>query len=289
MENDGQDHGPPPMQSFSYGEPKLDIGGAFTKAVFGRSSPSLSDSLDGFSKWIRDWRTSNAFKAMAEASELLSARGLASEDTRELPQGDAFRLFESSSKVDDPRLRTLWAGLIANSLDPGKSVSPRPLLVESLNRMGPREAAMLEFLWSAAVRAENITKDIRKNIAQGGQDYRYSFIKQDEFRNVTVAEYNNIMANCGAAEARHSISHLIREDLITIGGPRPTFRGDSGVFSRKDMVADPNKVASAINSIGEYFNQLLGKSDVNLLDLVKDGRILYQLSSFGRELMDACH
>jgi hypothetical protein len=127
-----------------------DVAGARLAAkLFNLGSASNGDWEPGglLGAAVKDWRNTNLFDELVEAAEILRDRGVDIDAVRDLPVGDSYRLFENGSKVDDPKLKSMWAGLLANALDPDRAVSPRPLLVDTLNRLGALEAGMLEFIY----------------------------------------------------------------------------------------------------------------------------------------------
>lgn len=77
-------------------------------------------------------------------AKILTRRGV--EKVSQIPFRVAAPLVEEMSLEDDEFLQRMWAGLLANSLDPGNDTEPRRNYVRILGGLDPLDAKLLSFL-----------------------------------------------------------------------------------------------------------------------------------------------
>jgi hypothetical protein len=242
-----------------------------------------------FGTAIREWRTKNWINEVTEAVAILRARGVAPEEAKQVPTGDLHRIFENGSKVDDPALRSLWSALLANSADPHKSITPRPL-----NRLGPLEASLLEFLWSIPAMEVETQREISNAVKEQGtqQQHPVIFQLQRELKKRVEARLERTVGAHSPSEVKIALSLLIRDDLLSPNVHTEKFHSPPRfpLTGRGEArIVDPDGLTRVLNDLVTRGDLLQGRSEAKLPQMMANGNVYYHLTPFGRELMDACH
>jgi hypothetical protein len=65
--------------------------------------------------------------------------------TISIPSRYAIPLIQNASEEDNETIQNMWAGLIANLMDPGKKFSPKKIFIQILSSLEPLDANILQF------------------------------------------------------------------------------------------------------------------------------------------------
>jgi hypothetical protein len=118
--------------------------GSFLDKVFG---PAAREAGGLLADWLR-YKRENLEAIRRGVDAKLDKRGRQGE-LRHLPVKYGVPILEAAALEDDPLLRDMWAGLIANALDPAKRFIPRKVFTQVLREMEPLDASILNLLASA--------------------------------------------------------------------------------------------------------------------------------------------
>jgi Abortive infection alpha len=114
------------------------LGGFFSKVVGGTCN-QLGGILED---WTKYYRYKNLL-TISDKVEALHHRRKIEGKTVALPFKIAIPLLEAASLEDDVTLQDMWAGLIANGMDPGFQQPIHPSYIEIVKQMSPDEAVIL--------------------------------------------------------------------------------------------------------------------------------------------------
>lgn len=90
---------------------------------------------------IRLWRFKNQVRIAEKAAEFLRQKGVSPKD---FPPQTLVPLLEACSLAEDENLSDLFAGLLANYLDPTSGVLPHPGYVKMIENLSPQDAHILK-------------------------------------------------------------------------------------------------------------------------------------------------
>ncbi len=112
--------------------------------VFG---PGAKEAGGLLGDWLRHKRENlEAIRRRVDAK--LNNRGGQAQH-QHIPVKHGVPMLQAAALEDDPLLQDMWAGLIANSLDPSKRFVPRKLYTQVLSEMEPLDARILNLLVDA--------------------------------------------------------------------------------------------------------------------------------------------
>ncbi|WP_018294628.1 Abi-alpha family protein [Mariprofundus ferrooxydans] len=124
-----------------------------------KATPRILDSMDGVGRFfdevlgypireaggfLGDWvkfKRDNWRKTVEMSQEVLSQRDIGHIDP--IPAKYAVDIIQRAALEDDELIQKMWAGLIANSLDPAVDVFPRKILISLLAELEPLDARFL--------------------------------------------------------------------------------------------------------------------------------------------------
>jgi len=111
--------------------------GRFLEDAFGYPIQEAGGFLGDWIKFKRD----NLKKTIARSKRILDKRCL--NNIEPIPAKYGVDIIQKASLEDDGILQEMWAGLIANSLDPTVDVFPRKILISLLGELEPLDACFL--------------------------------------------------------------------------------------------------------------------------------------------------
>lgn len=118
--------------------------GGFLNKTFGPAAVEAGKLL--FER-IREKRIENFLEFQEMVEKILSDRNIGF-DTKPIPLNFGVPLIEQVSLEHDQLLKTMWAGLLANALDPTRETQPRKLFARIVASLDPLDARLLNFLAS---------------------------------------------------------------------------------------------------------------------------------------------
>jgi hypothetical protein len=92
--------------------------------------------------WVVHKRARRWAELQAETDEILRERGV--ENREEVSPSIAIPLIAAAINEDREGLKELWAKMLAAALDPARSETVRPALIETLRKMDPLDAQVLQ-------------------------------------------------------------------------------------------------------------------------------------------------
>ena len=119
----------------------VDACGSFLRQLIGNPVLEISGM---FHDWLK-YKRENLQRVRQLVDSTLRERGIA-DQTQPIPLKYALPLLESAALEDDDLLQDMWAGLIANSLDPGTRFQARKLIQSVLSELEPTDAFILQRL-----------------------------------------------------------------------------------------------------------------------------------------------
>lgn len=115
--------------------------GTFIREIVGDGLIELGGS---FHDWTKYFREKNLLIIHDKLEALYIEREIKGK-TIPLASRYAIPIIQNASLEDDDSIQTLWAGLIANSTDPDKSISPKKIYIDILSSLEPLDAKVLQF------------------------------------------------------------------------------------------------------------------------------------------------
>jgi hypothetical protein len=116
-------------------------GGQYVGSVLG----DLPHDLIGImGDWVKHKRARRWAEMSAQTEKILRARGV--ENREEVSPSVAIPLIAAAINEDREVLKDLWAKLLANAMDPNRTNSVRPSLIELLKQFDPLDALILREL-----------------------------------------------------------------------------------------------------------------------------------------------
>jgi hypothetical protein len=271
----------------------LDIGGNIVGGLFGDR--------------IREWRTRNLVSALSKTADFLKAKGIPLDKAKALPMGEAYAMFEESSKQDDPALQEMWSALLANAMDATSGVAIDPAFVSTLKIMGGAEAHVLRFVRDFARGRSEASKLLPTSnmfLSLGDSDeQREREEKQravcDKFAALVSQSFvDRIGKRFTDTSIENAIGLLLKEGCLSI--PTPTFsnrkftrRGEGGYVGSSEEV-DEARLIDALDEIAwsvEIQRGVAGEMPALLPKSRQSGELLqpsYSLTAYGERLLSAC-
>lgn len=251
---------------------------------------------------IRQWRTRNLVNSLAKTADMLKEKGIPLDKAKVLPMGEAYAMFENASKQDDPTVSELWAGLLANAMDPDSETTIEPALVETLKSFSGCEAALMEFLWR-----RNLLDEERKAsmppypVVRSDDDEIY----QEElkltreiagragakFDENTKKTFDKLLGGKSSGEIRNAISNLTNLRCILVP-LRHVYKGEliqtAYVDGHRVEAVHADKLVRVMESLTLALEHTMGaaKRGERAIDPVYPP---YALTEHGIRLMEACH
>lgn len=276
----------------------------------------LGSNLAGglFGDRIREWRTRNMISCAAETARFLREMGVPLEKAKSLKMGQLYGLFEGASICDEPEVRDLYAGLLANSMDPNSSHQPNSDVISVLKQLSPRDTAVLEILrileeqnlelfrWSSKQRPKKIVFD------ENGKDEKIAefsrLLREFKLKNIEHLHdrYIHFELDDEAANSA-SLQNLIRLGCITVASDYietasverlVESREISGQRDRAISVINPQRAIKILNqmrkSIEKQSHNAVLPDHYNKVIIFDTDRVvpLVTYTNFGRRLVECC-
>jgi hypothetical protein len=144
-----------------------------------------------FSDWAQAYRYRNTLKLIDEIEKIHKTRCIEGKIIPILPKF-ALPILQEASLEDDDQVRSMWAGLLANTTDPNKRFQLRKLYIEILSSLDPVDVQVLQFL------------------EKEGIDEEYGFLAGAK---LNADELSNKL-QCDGEDIKISLSNLNRHGLI---------------------------------------------------------------------------
>ena len=270
------------------------VSGGLQKEISG----TVSEVWRGFiGDRIQEWRVRNLIEGCAETAKILKKKGVDLSNTRALPNGEIYALFDGMSKADQPGLSELWAGLLASAMDPAASVEANTSYTNVLNLMAPNDAVLMQFI------AEYEKNEIQLEVAReksriDKNKIEFSKLKQESMNEICESWIALRLTEDASKAATGNLRRLglveKRSEWRSVFRPTAANLGDG--YTLKGVVDSISEVISRLQSEisegrSENFEQLAPKvrkfglfGDENQYSLEMN----LQFTSFGKKLAIAC-
>ena len=118
--------------------------GGFLCKVLGDSFQEMGGA---FHDWTKFYRYKNLLK-IHDKVEAIQKERQSKGKTTPIPPRYAIPLIQSATQEDDESIQDLWAGLIANAIDPEKRLNVQKIYIDILSALEPIDTKVLKFLYS---------------------------------------------------------------------------------------------------------------------------------------------
>ncbi|WP_159441345.1 Abi-alpha family protein [Desulfopila aestuarii] len=135
--------------------------GGFLSKVFGTVPEDVVGVIGG--DWLRHARIRNAAGLAKRTEEILRERGIENQ-TEPMSPSVAIPLLEAAQDETRKELHEWWCRLLANGMDPDRSHLVRVSIIETIKRLDPLDALVLEKLCEKADAEYSTTFMITKDI-----------------------------------------------------------------------------------------------------------------------------
>jgi Abortive infection alpha len=250
---------------------------------------------------VRQWRNRNLINSLAKTADILKEKGIPLDKAKVLPMGEAYAMFENASKQDEPAVSDLWAGLLANAMDPDSDTTIEPALVETLKSFSGCEAALMEFLWKRQDLFEEYSrsKPPFPNVQSVDEKETIDMYKEEVdrldgiFRQNTIENFERLLGGKSDGELHNAVRNLINLRCIFVPVRRvlkSQLIQTSYVDRHRVEEVHPDRVVNAISSLASALEDTMGRvkrgADVAVINPVHPR---YVLTEYGARLMVACH
>lgn len=127
-----------------FGSKALDSGeklGGFLSRVFGTLPADVIGVVGG--DWLHHVRIRNAAQLTYRTEQILQERGIL-EDTRPMSPSVAIPLLRAAQDETRTKLAEMWARMLANGMDPGRTHLVRQTIIDTMSRLDPTDAVILQ-------------------------------------------------------------------------------------------------------------------------------------------------
>jgi transcriptional regulator with XRE-family HTH domain len=257
-----------------------------------------------FGDRIREWRTRNLISQFAKTAEFLQAKGIPLEKARALPMGEAYAMFEESSKQDDPDVIDMWAALLANAMDEQNGSRIEPAYVAALRTFSGVEAHILKLLFEVAKETDEYTrsyKELGENMWSSNGANNAALDAQKKLNNARSKYKINCsqifdahMSHIAVGQIHIAISNLIAARCASIFDDHHQFMDltkteyiEGAPFEyldKRKVQGEFIAVRRALMYAGGAISKLPNLRD----DYGDESKINYRLTEFGERLVRAC-
>ncbi len=120
--------------------------GKFLSTIFGGAFGEVGDIVHD---WAKYFHYKNLLRIQDRVEAIHRERKIEGK-TIPIPPRYAVPLIQSASQEDDETLQEMWAGLIANGMDPGKRLNVKKVYINILSSLEPFDVQLLNFLAAMA-------------------------------------------------------------------------------------------------------------------------------------------
>lgn len=255
----------------------------------------IADGLGIFGDRVRQKRLQNLELGFGKARADLEQRGVDLKDITPPEEEEAYLLVDGMSLSGDETVRSLWAGLLAEALDPSSvTIAERPF-INVLEDLSPQDARIFDFL----AFKERREKQLYEDIAASGQGAAMT-TESDEYklavRRHTAETVSDIYAKadvCGIDNVSDGWSdNLFRIGIIerAVEPELENPRLPSAGFGSMDQGRVSKVISEAISQVVKGYNRSVERPKAIMANpTFKDyPSTTVRLSPFGRRLASAC-
>ena len=131
----------------------------------------LADGIGLLGDRVRKKRMLNAQNGLVETRELLDSKGVELKDITPPDEEDLHILLEGMSVSGDERVRKLWSGLLASTLDPNDNQGIERPFTSAISSLSPADARIVEYVAYVAKNERSINRDAREAAGLSGKEW----------------------------------------------------------------------------------------------------------------------
>lgn len=270
-------------------------------APAGETSSMIGDVIGLLGDRIKVYRAENRVYCLFSARERLRKKGVTLAQAKRLSEGEVYDLLDGMSGADTPRIREMWAGLMANAMDPSNDVSADKGYISVLEALSSNDAKIMEFL-SAHLRytiwATTQEEKLRQEHHMAASDSELEAHKNNQISTRLSAKekYQRLkvlFVKLGIEDIQSdkiSLLNLRRLGIIETIGTDNGFQGAH--FDRsgelKALAAITDQIAKRVKAI----ERVVSATDNNVIDVVITNSgafdVRIKFTPFGEQFVAVC-
>lgn len=119
------------------------LGDAARELVLRALGPAADEFGAMIGNEVRTWKAARIQRLAELWRKKMADKAVPDEAVRQLPFGSVYRVLETASTEDADEVLDMWAGLLANAMDPNSEVEIERAFVDILTRIGAGEVLLL--------------------------------------------------------------------------------------------------------------------------------------------------
>lgn len=110
------------------------------------TSSLLGDVIGAVGDRVKVYRAERRVMILHDAHERLAARGLTLDQTKPMLEGQVYDLIDGMGSAHTPELADMWAGLMANAMDPNSPIAADQNYARIIQSLSTNDARLLTFV-----------------------------------------------------------------------------------------------------------------------------------------------
>lgn len=256
---------------------------------------------------IKEWRKRNFINSASKTAEFLSQKGVPLDKAVCLEDGEIYRLFDGASRADDEAVSDLWAGLLANAMDPDSEVTFDVHFTKVLEQLHSHDIKILDFIKFHTERVKVMRRGFPENLTpysigvmddRGEYEKKMEVWKQSKDQATIDINHKYDSLNIDLDLVKNSIENLIRLGLVFLRNDEvdisTSFLRDMG-WGQDDLI-DNDRLLNVIEEIVSHMevtsSQRLREQEGDLFSYRSSEdhiELMYDFTGFGERLIEACY
>ena len=253
---------------------------------------------------LKEWRIRNLIKVTATTAKFLEERGISLSDTKCLPNGDIYRLFEGASKTDESNVSDLWAGLLANAMNPHIDMSVNIQFTSILEQLTAYDVRVIDFIKYQNSKVHDMKAELPNDFCpyalKKDKEWEKKKNNHDKIKIKAVKDIKDKAVELkisNESNIQTSIENLVRLDIIFLteftadiseSRLEQGYRTNEG-FEIVDITALHNIIDEIVYCIQLNPKRLAKENPSGLFMKNKYLDLNYEFSSFGERFITACY
>lgn len=265
------------------------------------TSNALADVIGIFGDRIKVYRAERRVTILHAAHGRLAEKGLSLDQTKPMLEGQVYDMIEGMGSAHTEELADMWAGLMANAMDPSMRVSADKTFTSVLQSLSPNDARLINFM--AAVEKQTALEHkihqeiIREYSSSMTEEERCELTRRREKlekemlpKKLELISLYKVMSIEDIQTNKLTLRNLARLDLIESNEVRQLPLHQTVARRREDqeLLKVISELKKQINAMqGEYATKSFGSKKI--ASLREHQFLMYgRLTEFGREFVAAC-
>ncbi|MEP1992105.1 MULTISPECIES: Abi-alpha family protein [Rhodobacterales] len=266
------------------------------------TSGLLADIIGVVGDRVKVYRAERRVAILSDARERLAARGVSLGQSKPMLEGQVYDMIEGMGSAHTSELADMWAGLMANAMDPNRDTEADRGLVSVLQALSPDDAIILNFLAANETHRQRADK-LRRDHSWGIRNKKNSDVSEaayeEEWANVRAliagseAELIKLFGALGidTIQARpHALENIARLGLVAA----PDVRDYANVelahgLERTDMLSVAMaQIDDRLKGIGHWIEATNISDKIICREYNSQLHFTVELSEFGRNFVAKC-